>query len=220
VRVWPHWQPAGVAFDLDGLLVDSEDAWGRAERRVVAGYGRPWDESVRSLLLGTGPLEAAQTLADHLGGVDPAELDRRLLASALEEFAAGVAPRKGAHELVHALSGRVPMAVATNSRRVIAGMLLASAGFRFPVVVCAEDVERPKPAADPYRIACERLGVDPARAVAFEDSPTGVASARAAGLWVVGCPSLPGAEVDGADVVIRSLADVPTEAFLPRPSGR
>src|SRR5918999_3772732 len=100
MRVWPDWAPDGVVFDLDGVLVDSEEAWGRAERRVVLGYGGAWDQEVRALLLGSGPGDAARKLAAYLGGVDPDELDRRLLASALDEFAAGVEPRPGARALV------------------------------------------------------------------------------------------------------------------------
>ena len=208
--VWPPWAPEGVVFDLDGLLIDSEDAWGRAERRVVLDLGYPWDESIRTLLLGYGPEDAARALAEHLGGVDPDELDRRMLDAALSEFSGGIAARPGAHDLVRALDGQVPLAVATNSRRAIAEPAVASAGFAFDVVVCAEDVERPKPAPDPYRAACERLGVDPVRSVAFEDSSVGVASAKAAGLWVVGCPSFPGETLAEADVVVASLVEVAT----------
>jgi beta-phosphoglucomutase-like phosphatase (HAD superfamily) len=121
---------------------------------------------------------------------------------------------------VGALQGNVPMGVATNSRREIADLLLYSSGFAFPVVVCFQDARRPKPAPDPYQVACERLGADPGRSVAFEDSPIGVASAKAAGLWVVGCPSFPGADLVGADVVVRSLADVSTDVALRSACGR
>lgn len=198
-------------FDLDGLLVDSEGAWGRAEERVVLDLGHPWDSAIHALLLGKGPMDAAATLAAHLGSVHPDEVEQRMLAAAAAEFRRGIEARPGARELVGSLRGRLPLAVATNSRRALAELVLASAGFDsgFQAVVCAEDVRAPKPHPDPYRTACALLRVDPARCVAFEDSPIGVAAAKAAGLWVVGCPSLPGQALASADAVVRRLADVP-----------
>jgi HAD superfamily hydrolase (TIGR01509 family) len=210
VRLRPPFRPEGVVFDLDGLLVDSEAAWGRAERRVVVELGHPWDPAVRPLLLGRGPRDAARVLADFLGGHDPEDIDRRLLVAAEQEFADGVGARPGARALIDALDGQLGLAVATNSRRVLAELALAGAGLagRFAAVVCVEDVAAPKPAPDPYATACQLLGCDPGRAVAFEDSPVGVSSAKAAGMWVVGCPSVPGVTMAAADVVVGTLADI------------
>jgi HAD superfamily hydrolase (TIGR01509 family) len=212
----PPFRPQGVVFDLDGLLVDSEDAWGVAERRVVLDYGKPWDPSVRTLLLGRGPREAAQVLAAHVGAADPREVERRVLQAAVAEFKHGIAARPGARELAEALEGRVPIGVATNSRRVLAELSLSGAGFDWlvPGLVCAEDVTAPKPAPDPYLLACRRLGVDPARGVGLEDSPLGVMSAQAAGLWVIGCPSLPEASLEAADAVVTSLTEVDADVLL------
>lgn len=209
--VWPPFSPTAVVFDLDGLLVDSEPLWGLVEERVVLDLGHPWDPTIRALLLGKGPEDAATMLAAHLGGVHADEVGRRMLAAAVAEFEGGVEAQPGAHELVRSLGGRLPLALATNSRRVLAELALTSAGFDglFQAVVCAEDVRAPKPAPDPYQAACARLGVDPTRSVAFEDSPVGVASAKAAGLWVVGCPSFPGQTLAGADAVVTRLVDVP-----------
>jgi HAD superfamily hydrolase (TIGR01509 family) len=203
-------------FDLDGLLVDSEGRWGEAERAVVASFGRPWQEEIRTLLLGTGPETAAARLAIHLEVEDVAEVRRRMLAAAVEAFGRGIPVRRGAGELVDALRGRVPLAIATNSERVLAEQALASAGLdgRIDVVVCVEDVPLPKPAPDPYVCACRLLGVDPARSVAFEDSPVGMRSAAEAGLWVVGCPSFAGIATDDAHVVIGSLVEVDPDALL------
>ena len=197
-------------FDLDGLLLDSEDAWGRAEERVVRELGQPWDPAVRTLLLGKGPTDAARALAGFLGLADVAGVERRMLAAATAEFDAGLDARPGAQALLDALDGNVPCGVATNSRRVLADMALEALGWmtRFPVVVCAEDVARPKPAPEPYLTACARLGADPSRAVCLEDSPIGVASARAAGMWVIGCPSFPGERLDAAHAVVASLVDL------------
>lgn len=205
----PPFRPQGAVFDLDGLLVDSEGAWSRAEAAVVTSYGVAWDPAIHAELLGTAPAASAEQLARRLDA--PAdEILQRLEAAALEEFAGGVDPRPGAVELVTALVGRVPIGVATNSPRLLAERALRSTGLHqaIDVLVTAEDVAEPKPAPDIYLAACERLGVDPARSVGFEDSAVGVAAARAAGLWVVGCPSLPDEPMDRAHLVVPSLTAV------------
>jgi len=114
------------------------------------------------------------------------------------ELAGGASALTGARELVLAVRERRPIAVASNSPRPFVTAALASAGLAdlFTHSLAADDVEHAKPAPDLYLAACARLGADPARSVAFEDSRTGVASARAAGLFVVGVPSLPGVELE------------------------
>ena len=203
-------------FDLDGLLVDSEDAWGVAERRVVTELGHPWDPEIRTLLLGKGPEDAARTLASHLGDADVETVDRMMLEAAVAEFGGGIVLRPGAEEVLAQLRGVVPLAVATNSRRVLADLALTSAGVAaaFDAVVAAEDVARPKPLPDPYREACRRVGADPRVSVGLEDSPVGVASAKAAGLWVVGCPSFPDVVLTGADVQVATLLEVDARAWF------
>lgn len=212
----PPFTPLAVVFDLDGLLVDSEGLWARAERAVVESYGATWDPQVQRLMLGRGPAAAAAVLARFLGVSDAGEVDRRLLAAAVEQFRAGVPPRPGSAALVDALRGSLPLGVATNSRRVLAELALDSAGLApaMDAVVCAEDVTRPKPAPDPYARACRMLAAPPGRTVAFEDSPVGVRSARAAGLWVVGCPSLPDTPLDAAQALVASLHDVDSALLL------
>jgi HAD superfamily hydrolase (TIGR01509 family) len=140
----------------------------------------------------------------------------------------GAAPLPGARELVEALVGRTPIAVASNSPETFVRAALEAAGLAaaFTTVVTADQVAEAKPAPDTYLAACDRLGAGPARSVALEDSPTGVAAARAAGLYVVGVPSLPGVVLE-ADLVAESLAhpDVHVAVGLagvvtPLPSGR
>lgn len=207
----PPFPPQAVVFDLDGVLVDTEELWGRAERRLVEGFGVSWDPAVRPLLLGRGPDDAARVLAEHVGMPDRADMvQARLLDAAADEFRTGLEPKPGAHRLVTALFGRLPLAVATNSRRALAELCLEVAGLSacFAVVISADDVDDHKPAAGPYAAVCRRLGVEPARTVAIEDSPVGVASAKAAGLWVVGCPSLPGEDMGVADTLVDRLGDI------------
>ncbi|HVL99609.1 MAG TPA: HAD family phosphatase [Egibacteraceae bacterium] len=207
----PPYPPEAVVFDLDGLLVDSEDAWARATRQVVEDLGGVWEDALHTLLLGSGPAEAARLLAAHLGGRHaPADIAASMRGAAAAAFARGFEPRPGAVELVKALHGQLPLAVATNSERALADRALSSSGLAgwFATVVCADDVVAPKPAPDPYTMACAGCGARPERSVALEDSPAGTRSAKAAGLWVIGCPSLPGVTLPAADVVVASLTAV------------
>jgi HAD superfamily hydrolase (TIGR01509 family) len=115
----------------------------------------------------------------------------------------------GAAELVDDVRERFPVAVASNTPGRLLRGALACAGLadRFEVVVAADEVAEPKPSPDLYLRACELLGATPSRSIALEDSPTGVAAARAAGLYVIGIPSFPGVLLDEADLVGESLAD-------------
>lgn len=201
--------PEAVVFDLDGLLIDSEDAWGRAEQAVVTALGQPWDPAIRTLLLGHGPEEASRLLAEHLGaGHDAGEIDRLLLAAAIAEFDGGLPARPGAVALIEALD--VPLAVATNSRRELAETALYAAGLSevFATIVTCEDVAHPKPAPDPYLLACERLGSQPPRTLVLEDSPVGVQAAKAAGCHVIGVPSYAHSDLSAADHVAADLHEV------------
>jgi HAD superfamily hydrolase (TIGR01509 family) len=163
-------------------------------------------------MLGTSSARSALTLERHLGqpGRGPAlQLELRELARS-ELDGARVEPMPGARELLAALRERgVPLGLATNSGREFATRALRSAGLHdvFDAIVSAQDVERPKPAPDVYLEAAARLGVAPADCVALEDSETGVAAARAAGMTVVGVPSFPAIDLSAADLVADSLAD-------------
>ncbi|REG00537.1 HAD superfamily hydrolase (TIGR01509 family) [Asanoa ferruginea] len=200
---------AAVVFDCDGLLVDTETCWTRAETAIFAEHGHGFGIAEKKLLIG-GTLEAAGVaMAARFGrpGEGPA-LASRLRDLVAGELAAGADALPGALELVKTLRERVPVAVASNSPRAFVDAALDSAGLTdlFEFVYAAEDVERPKPAPDLYLAACAGLGAEPARSVAFEDSRTGVASARAAGMYVIGVPSIPDTTLD-TDRTYASLTD-------------
>ena len=202
--------PAAVVFDCDGLLVDSETLWTRAETELFRRHGRAFTLDDKKALLGTGWLAGGRVLErllDRPG--DAAELSQTLLVLVTEEVGRGVEPLPGALELVAELRGRVPIGVASNSPRGFVEAVLVGGGFDpddFDASVSGDELENPKPAPDAYLEICARLGVESAAAVALEDSPLGVASARAAGIFVIGVPSLPEIELD-ADLVAPSLLD-------------
>jgi HAD superfamily hydrolase (TIGR01509 family) len=208
---------AAAVFDMDGLLLDSEDCWTAAEVALFSRYGKPFGLDEKRALLGNAGDALARILERMLEQPGRGrELGEEVLALVLDEVRrVGVEPRPGAVELLADLRGGVPLAVASNSPRVLVDLALERAALAdgWGAVVSGNDVEQLKPAPDIYLEACRLLGVRPEDAVALEDSPTGVASARAAGLYVVGIPSVPGVVLD-ADLVADSLADRPVRAAL------
>jgi HAD superfamily hydrolase (TIGR01509 family) len=204
-----------AVFDLDGLLVDSEPIWAAAEADLLARHGAEFTEQDRLTTRGRSIDATVAAYARRLG-LGPVE--GRLLRVEFMDLVRGryerdVVARPGAAALLERLDGVLPLAVASSSDREIVELALERTGLqmRLRVVVSGDDVARPKPAPDAYLAACEQLGVAPADAVAFEDSPTGVAAAIAAGLTCVGVPGDPGLPLEDATVVIGSLADVVVE---------
>jgi HAD superfamily hydrolase (TIGR01509 family) len=200
---------SGVVFDCDGLLVDTESRWTIAETAVFAEHGFPFGADEKAMLIGRSVEEAAPELAEYFGR--PGEGDAiaaDLLERVHREVEKSAEALPGALELVRICAERVPVIVASNSPHSLVDLALKPSGLGelLPLRVTAEDVERPKPAPDLFLEACRRVGAAPAASVAFEDSGTGTRSARAAGLYVVGVPSLPGAELD-CNWQLSSLAD-------------
>jgi HAD superfamily hydrolase (TIGR01509 family) len=200
--------PAAVLFDNDGLLLDTEVLWTRAEVALFERYGVTFTIDHKRELIGTsGPVTEAK-VGNWLGHPGRgAELMAELHEMVMEEALRGVDPMPGALELLDALD--VPVGVASNSPRTFVERTLERAGLRarFSCVLSADDVAHPKPAPDLYLALARALGADPAACVALEDSPAGVAAARAAGAFVIGVPSLDGVVLDEADLVASSLAD-------------
>jgi len=197
----------GIVFDNDGLLLDTEPCWTRAQEQVFERRGRTFDLDAKQALVGTAPMTAPLVLERLLPGQGE-EASEEMYELAVGEIAAGAQPRPGALELVEALTKHWPLAIASNAprRHLLTGLERVGVQDSFQVTIAIDDVGVPKPAPDLYLRACELLGVEPARSVALEDSPPGVASARAAGLLVLGVPSIDGIELE-ADHVFESLAD-------------
>ena len=224
---------AGVVFDNDGLLLDTEDAWTRAEETLFARRCRAFTIEHKRSLIGSARAAAARKLETmlELPGEGEALMDE-LHELVMEEALAGVEPRPGALELLERLAeAGAPVAVASNSQREFVQRTLSGAGLipktdsrdgwvgggaqgRFVTVVSVEDVEHPKPAPDIYLEACRRLGAEPRECAALEDSATGVAAARAAGMFVIGVPYFAGEELPGCDLLADSLANPAVAAAL------
>ncbi len=203
--------PDAVVFDNDGLLLDTETCWTRAEERLFERRGSRFTLDHKRELLGSSRTIAAGKLERML--VAPGrgiELYEELTELVMDEAARGVEARPGAVELVEALRARgTPIALASNSPRRFVERTLTASGMldRFGAVLSAQDVARPKPAPDVYLAACRALGAAPERSVGLEDSPTGVAALRAAGMRAIAVPSLDGVDLSAADLVAPSLAD-------------
>jgi HAD superfamily hydrolase (TIGR01509 family) len=204
--------PAAVVFDNDGLLLDTESVWTRAERDLFERRGTEFTPANKRELVGTSAEMAGRILETRLG--EPgraAELIEELNELVVAELEHGVEAMLGATELLRALKGRgTPIGLVSNSPLIFVERSLQIVGFdeTFDVVLSAHEVAAPKPAPDPYLEACRRLGVEPGPSVvALEDSPTGVAAARAAGLTVIGIPSIEGVALEEAHHLAESLAD-------------
>jgi HAD superfamily hydrolase (TIGR01509 family) len=208
-----------VVFDNDGLLLDTEAAWTRAEQDLFARRGSDFTLEDKLALIGTSTTTSAPLLETMLDRPGEGEaLADELHGLVMAEALAGVPVRDGALELLDSLRATgVPLAVASNSRREFVERVLEGAGLlngRFDAVVTADDVAEPKPAPDLYLAACSALGASPERSAALEDSAVGVASALAAGLYVVAVPYFVGTSIEGAALTAHSLADPAVAAAL------
>lgn len=198
-----------VVFDMDGLLLDTEGLWQKAEARLLANYGHEFTDADAIASIGRGFEEVIADYTARAGLPPDREPDLRaeLLDLTRAQFVSGVAFRPGGRELVHRLRGRVPIALASNTPRTLVDVAVDAAALTgvFDVVITAEDVEHAKPAPDIYLAACRALGVEPGDALALEDSPVGVRAALRAGLTVIAVPLSAAIDVSAADEVLDSL---------------
>lgn len=191
-------QTRAVIFDLDGLMVDTESLYHRAFNQVLANYGIPYqikEEEYSRLFVGVSGsarrwLNARSKTSQEKTDEILADID--VAYKTLIENPANLIPMPGLFTLLDQLRAReIPLGVASNSSRedvetVLRGLEIIS---RFRVIVTGSDIARPKPAPDIYLCAIERLRVAPANCLALEDSASGIASAKAAGLRVIVVPN-------------------------------
>jgi HAD superfamily hydrolase (TIGR01509 family) len=204
--------PEAVIFDNDGLLLDTESVWTRAEQDLFDRRGLEFTPADKRELVGTSAEIAGGILERRLREPGRAgELIEELNALVVAELEHGVEAMIGARELLERLRERgTPIGLVSNSPLRFVRRSIELAGFSdlIDVVVSAHEVAAPKPAPDPYLEACSRLGVEAGPAVvALEDSPTGVAAAKSAGLTVIGIPSVEGVPLEEAHHLAGSLLD-------------
>ncbi|MBP2702900.1 HAD family phosphatase [Microbispora sp. RL4-1S] len=202
--------PSAVLFDMDGTLVDTEGLWWEACAEVASGLGAPLPAADQEVLFGLAAEDAAEHVSRRAGGDPPPAAVTTMLTDAFTaRVKRGVTTLPGTVALLDALrAAGIPAGLVSASPRAVVDLVLEAIGEdRFRLSVAAGDSARNKPAPDPYLAAARRLGVDPVACVAVEDSPTGIASARAAGCAVVVVGS-PYRGVSGRMVRVPSLERV------------
>jgi HAD superfamily hydrolase (TIGR01509 family) len=212
MRPMPPHRPDAVVFDNDGLLLDTESVWTRAEADLFERYEVEFTAEHKRELVGTSADIAGGMIEGWLGRPGrKLELMEELNDLVVAELEHGVEAMVGARDLLERLKAQgTPIGLVSNSPMPFVRRSLEIVGFEdiFDVLISGHDVAAPKPAPDPYLEACRRLGVEAGPGViALEDSPTGVAAARAAGLTVIGVPSIDGVELGEAHHIAAHLLD-------------
>lgn len=200
-----------VLWDMDGTLVDTEPYWINAEHEIVEAHGGTWSDEFAHELVGKDLMVSAQFIRDNSPITwEPERVIEELLIRVIAQVREHVPWRPGARELLESLREQgVPSALVTMSWRSFAEAVLdALPDGSFAVVVTGDEVERGKPHPEPYLRAADLLGVSPSDCVALEDSPTGVASAVAAGVPTVAIPHVVAVPEQPGAVQVSSLAGV------------
>jgi HAD superfamily hydrolase (TIGR01509 family) len=204
-----------VVFDLDGVLLDSEQVWDEVRDELVKERGGRWHDRAQTEMMGMSSIEWSRYMHDELGVPDPPREISADVVRRLEEVYRKRLPLiDGAHEAVERLAARWPLGLASSSNREVIDLVLDLSGLArfFRVTVSSEEVPRGKPEPDVYLEAARGLGVPPERCAAVEDSHNGIRSAKAAGMRVIAIPNQhypPGEQaLTLADVTLSSLAEL------------
>lgn len=205
-----------VVFDLDGVIVDSEQVWDDVRAEYTRETGGRYGPDATRAMMGMSSPEWSAYMADELGVPGtPEQINAAIVGRMLVRYGASPPLIPGAADVVRAVAERRPVAIASSSNIELIEVVLAASGLQEVVreVVSSEQVARGKPAPDVYLEAARRLGIEPSRCAAVEDSHNGIRSAKAAGMVVFAIPNPHFPPGDGAladaDVVLRSLAELP-----------
>ena len=209
-----------VVFDLDGVLLQSEEVWDAVRERYVRERGGRYDEEVQRAMMGMSAPEWSRFLHEEARVPDDSEaISRDVVARMLESYRRKLPLLPGAAEAVRRTAAAFPLALASSSNREVFEAVLELAGLAdcFRATVSSEEVERGKPAPDVYLEAARRLGVAPELCTAVEDSQAGIRSAKSAGMRVVAIPNASYPPDDAAlalaDTVVRSLDELTVAAL-------
>jgi HAD superfamily hydrolase (TIGR01509 family) len=206
---------SAVIFDMDGVLLASEEVWDEVREAYVRERGARYDEEIQRAMMGMSSTEWSRYLHETAGVPDePAAINDEVVRRMLASYREHLPLIDGAVDAVHRLAARYPLGLASSSNREIIDTVLDVAGLAasFKATVSSEEVAHGKPAPDVYLEAARRLGVDPATCAAIEDSHGGIRSAKAAGMRVVAIPNPTYPPDDEslaqADTVLRSLSEL------------
>ena len=206
---------AAVVFDLDGVLLDSEEIWSGARRELALRCGGRWSDADQTRMLGMSSREWSSYMHDHLGvQLEPSEISDRVVQLVEARYRDRLPLIAGADAAVRALAARWPLGLASSANRQIIELVLDRAGWRelFAQTVSSEEVARGKPAPDVYLQAARRLGVPADRCAAVEDSTAGIESAHAAALAVIAIPNRAfpptAAALAQADLVLEAITEL------------
>jgi HAD superfamily hydrolase (TIGR01509 family) len=209
-----------VVFDLDGLLLDSEQLWDEAREELARERGGRWHEQAQADMMGMSSPEWSRYMHERIGLAEsPAEISAEVVRRMERLYRERLPLVPGAREAVERLAARWPLGLASSSNRPLIDLALELSGLApfFRATVSSEEVERGKPAPDVYLETASRLGVEPGRVVAIEDSQNGILSAAAAGMRVVAIPNQrfpPGEEaLADAGVVLESLDELTADVI-------
>ena len=201
-----------VVFDLDGVLLQSEEVWDAVRESYVRERGGRYDEEVQRAMMGMNAPEWSRFLHEEAGVPDdPEAINREVVERMLDAYRRDLPLLPGAEDAVRRAAAAFPLGLASSSNREIfeAVLDLAALAACFRATVSSEEVARGKPEPDVYLEAARRLGVPPEQCAAVEDSHAGIRSAKSAGMRVVAIPNTsypPDDEaLELADAVVRSL---------------
>jgi HAD superfamily hydrolase (TIGR01509 family) len=210
-----------VVFDMDGVIVDSEQVWDDVRENYTHDVGGRYTASATRDMMGMSSLEWSRYMAEVLGVPGtPEEINAAVVALMLERYGESPPLISGAVDAVRRIAAHWPLAIASSSNPELIEVVLRSAGLEhaFPVIVSSQEVARGKPAPDVYLEAARRLDVAPARCAAVEDSHNGIRAAKAAGMRVLAVPN-PHFPPDDealrqADVVLGAVSELTPELVL------
>jgi len=211
-------QIRAVVFDLDGVLIDSEQLWDEVREQLAHERGGRWHDRAQADMMGMSSTEWSRYMHDVIGLAEsPEEINAEVVQRLLARYRESLPLLPGAIETVDRLAAHWPLGLASSSNREVIDAVLEQAGIAhlFRGTVSSEEVEHGKPAPDVYLEAARRLGIVPSHCAAVEDSRNGIRSARAAGMRVIAIPNPHYPPTDDtlalADVVLQSLDELTPE---------
>jgi HAD superfamily hydrolase (TIGR01509 family) len=203
-----------VVFDLDGVVVDSEQVWDDVREQLAKERGGRWHDGAQAAMMGMSSPEWSAYMHDEIGlSESPEEINAEVVQRMLDRYREQLPLIDGAVEAVRRLSPEFRLGVASSSNRPLIEAVLERAGIAelFEAVVSSEEVARGKPAPDVYVEAMRRLGTEPGAAAAIEDSSNGIRAAQAAGMRVIALPNAHYPPADDALALADAVVGSPSE---------